>query len=234
MSAEDYIPDFGDGENTFEDYPHDRYARFVASNWRENPYNRVCNYCKTPNLKWKSKNDRWFLVDSHDKKHVCPTINLDVPKKKVSSGMDKNIAAFLRDDAKTIGVKFFSQKGDNSTTLVGLDVPVSANTYTYVTDLMLVVGDLVAVFANNRPAIAVVVRVDETLSIEPKEEIAYQWVISRIDLQEFKKNSEKNKTLTDLIAASYKDNMKKQFKEVILAGISDETKQLVNNVILNK
>lgn len=83
--------------------------------------------------------------------------------------MDKNRAAFLREDAKTVNVQFQN----------------SAKTFTYLTTLALAEGERVVVptlLANfHTLAVAQVVEVHDSVQIERDSPILYKWVITKID-----------------------------------------------------
>ena len=97
--------------------------------------------------------------------------------------MEKNLAAFLREDTKTVGVRFikdtFSQDTQNyQMTLVGTEnveaYSLSNKEYTYITDLSLEVEDHVIVFVHDAPKVAIVTRVDEAVNIAPKDNVEYK------------------------------------------------------------
>ena len=99
--------------------------------------------------------------------------------------MEKNLAAFLREDTKTVGVRFikdtFSRDTENfQMTLVGTEnaeaYPLSNKEYTYITDLPLEVEDHVIVFVHEAPKVAIVTRVDEAVNIAPKDSVEDQWI----------------------------------------------------------
>lgn len=113
--------------------------------------------------------------------------------------MDKNIAAFLREDAKTIGVRFFRKfdesRNYNRTTLLGDDFELSKQEYTYITDIDVAVGDIVAVYAMNTPTMAIVTRVDQDVDIPPNSDTEYRWVIQKLDFSSYMDNLTKNKII---------------------------------------
>ena len=111
--------------------------------------------------------------------------------------MEKNLAAFLREDTKTVGVRFikdtFSRDTENfQMTLVGTEnveaYPLSNKEYTYITDLELQVEDHVIVFVHDAPKVAIVTRVDEAVNIAPKDNIEYKWIACRVDYSQYKGN----------------------------------------------
>lgn len=153
--------------------------------------------------------------------------------------MDKNLTAFIREDTKTIGVRFFQEpwnkRGDDvNMTLIGVEdvnIPLSNKEYTYITDLNLQVEDLVIVYACNIPKIAFVSRVDEGLGINPKDNIEYRWVIGKVDFSHYLANAKRNQEINELIKTAYRKNVKEQFKDLILAGLDAKNKKALTNLI---
>lgn len=132
--------------------------------------------------------------------------------------MDKNIAAILREDARTVWVTF-----DMTTEP---DVPFAGKCYTYVTDMDLYVGDIVVVTSQQGPkmGLAKVVRVDDDLNIEPNSDIKYQWVVDRVDMAAYNDNMQRNATIEKSIGTSYRKQMRRAMANQILSDLSDESK----------
>lgn len=153
--------------------------------------------------------------------------------------MDKNLAAFIREDATTVGVRFFQEPwnrkdSDVNMTLLGVedvDIKLSGKEYTYISSIPLEVDNLVIVYALGTPKVAVVTRVDESLIISPKDTIEYKWVVSKVDLSDYLKNIEKNKVITDLVKTAYRKNVKEQFKDLVLAGLDNKNKKALQNLL---
>lgn len=135
--------------------------------------------------------------------------------------MDKNIAAFLRPNARTIYVEF-TKNGDK---------------YTYVTDLPLEAGDVVAVPVQNASTaplginVAHVVEVHDDLLIEPNDKMKYKWVIGKIDLTYYHELETKNKELTDVLATSYRQNLRASFAQTVMAGLPDAARESIANIL---
>lgn len=141
--------------------------------------------------------------------------------------MDKNIAALLREDARTVHVVF--EKA--ITEFEDLDAPErpparksptqspKVKTYTYVTHLPLVKGDSVIVEAAGRLCLAFVEHVDDEVDIEPNASTAYRWVISKLDMQAHEANMDRNKEIEKTVADAYRNNMRKSFAQQILSGV---------------
>ena len=152
--------------------------------------------------------------------------------------MEKNLAAFLREDTKTVRVRFikdlFANQRDYQPTLLGEDncsLDLSTKEYTYITDLTLEVGEHVVVFAQSTPKVVVVTRVDEIVNILPKDTVEYKWVVSKVDYTTYNANKQKNASITDLVRESYRKNVKTQFKEIVLAGLDAKGKKALANLL---
>ena len=153
--------------------------------------------------------------------------------------MEKNLAAFLREDTKTVGVRFikdlFANPKDYKETLLGDNttntLEMSIKEYTYITDLTLQVGDHVVVFAQSIPKVAIVTRVDEIVNILPKDQVEYKWVVSQVDYTSYNENAKKNRVITDFVRSAYRKNVKEQFKDIVLAGLDAKNRKALTNLL---
>ena len=155
--------------------------------------------------------------------------------------MEKNLAAFLREDTKTVGVRFikdtFSRDTENfQMTLVGTEnveayQSLSNKEYTYITDLPLEVEDHVIVFVHEAPKVAIVTRVDEAVNIAPKDNVEYKWIACRVDYSQYKENCQKNRQIAEFMSTSYRKNVKEQFREIVLAGLDAKGKKALTNLL---
>lgn len=154
--------------------------------------------------------------------------------------MDKNIVAFLREDARTIGVRFVKdnpfEKGEQGMSLdLGSPAavyPVSAKEYTYLTNLTdLQVGDFVIVMVSSMPKVVLVTSVHEELLIEPNETTQYKWIVGKVDMESYMQEQRKNRDLSQLLAISYKANMKQQFRQAILGSVDDVTVKRITDIM---
>lgn len=130
--------------------------------------------------------------------------------------MDKNIAAILRNDTKTVGIKFFSDRNEG-------DEP-NTQEYTYVTNLALTVDDLVIVKVIDRYKVCLVTRVDEDLQIEPNSDKEYKWVVAKVDLTEYALNVERNRTIEYTLGSAYQKQMRQSFAQSLLLNLPDEAR----------
>jgi hypothetical protein len=132
--------------------------------------------------------------------------------------MDKNIAAILRQDTKTIGVVFGD--GFNQT-----------KAYTYVSsESGIEVGDTVIVpnGSDDNYKLATVVRVDEDLEIEPNSSVAYRWIVCKVNFDNYANNLSRNKEIEKKLAGAYRTNARQAYAQQFLVGASEDVMALVN------
>lgn len=147
--------------------------------------------------------------------------------------MDKNIVALVREDTKTVKVKFFPDVSlakdpdlyDRCTR------ETAGKEYTYVTNLSCKPADLALVFVGERPAIVEIQSVDEILEIQPNEDRQYKWIAAVIDTSGYDLLMEQNKQLEDILRNEYQKNIRRQFRDVFLATSSADTLVLLNKVL---
>jgi hypothetical protein len=138
--------------------------------------------------------------------------------------MDKNIAAILREDAKTIHVDFdLGNAMANSR-----DSERGGRSYTYVTHLDLEVGDLIVVpVVSSGWKVAKVIGIDDDLLIEPNSDMRYSWVIARIDTAAYQANALRNREIEQHLAASYRVSARQAYAMQFLGNASPEVLALV-------
>jgi hypothetical protein len=152
--------------------------------------------------------------------------------------MDKNVAALLRNDTKTVAVRFYNDRDERSYSReqkislnlgmqIGDEQELGNKSYTYVTNLSFEVGELAVVFVSGIPKVVKVVEVHPSCQIEPNENIKYKWITARVDLDEAVENERKNTEIETVIAKSYKRNLKSQFKSLLLADVTPEDQQVL-------
>lgn len=127
--------------------------------------------------------------------------------------MDKNIAAILREDTKTVKVVHFNDP--------------SCKGYTYVTNMALEPDDLVVVDSAGALKVAKVVQVDDDLEIQPNSTIKYKWVIDKIDTKPYNADMERNSEIERRLAGAYRQNARAAFAQQFLAGVDAENLALV-------
>lgn len=142
--------------------------------------------------------------------------------------MDKNIAAFIRDNAKTIGVRFFRDYKENEANkTINLDLGsqslrISDKEYTYVTELDFNIEDMAVVVVAEIPKVVIVTRVDEALEISPNDDTQYKWVVCKVDMEQYKQTMRDNLEITKTLAKSYQKNMKNSFRQVLLSNLAED------------
>lgn len=131
--------------------------------------------------------------------------------------MDKNIAAILRKETKTIGVVF----------------EPDVKQYTYVTDLDVKVGDYVVVDAREELKVCKVARVDSDLEIEPNSNTKFKWVVDVVDMAQHEANASKNKELEQTLAKAYRSNTRRAFADSILANLTEDERAKTSALLGN-
>lgn len=132
--------------------------------------------------------------------------------KKAKSIMDRNLAALLRADAKTVHVKLPASAADNT--------PRKARTY--VSHLPLAMGDSVVVMAANEIKIGVIEYVDDEVKIEPGCETEFFWIIDKVDMAAHDANEKRNAEIVAEAAVIVRNNMRKSFAQQVLGAASDD------------
>jgi len=135
--------------------------------------------------------------------------------------MDKNIAALLREDARTVHVTYFSTRQDK-----GFNIdPAPAKHYTYVTHFPLVKNDKVVVMAGGQIMLAQVMHVDDEVKIDPNDSTRYAWVIAKVDMEAHEANMARNRAIEESVADAYRLSLRRSFAEQVLGNLS-KTKRL--------
>ncbi len=154
--------------------------------------------------------------------------------------MDKNLAAFLDENAYTVKVKFPTGQGKH---------------YTYVTNIPgLMVGQLVLVPAvlnaavadfagmadsetlpeigvDYRIGVATIVEVHTNVEIQPNADIQYGWVAGVVSLEAYYDLLKRNKEITRVAHAAYQVNIRRSFAQQILAGMDPDSQARLSNLI---
>ena len=144
--------------------------------------------------------------------------------------MDKNIAAFLREDAYTVTVAFQTTTSEAvaehvyATTIAGLEV-----------------GNMVVVpYQPNGPnkpvrlSVATVMGVQEDLDIQPNSERQYRWVHSKVDNSYYNQLLVDNDVLQSALNTAYRSNLKRSYAAQMLAGLDDATRLTLDSVLARK
>lgn len=135
--------------------------------------------------------------------------------------MDKNIAALLRTDTRTVEVLLYT------------DSTRAPKAYTYVTDLDLQVNDKVVVDANGEYKLAEIAAVHDGVNIEPNSSMQYKWIISKVDTTQYDANMAKNKEIEQMVGKNYQQNLRRGFAEQILNGMDAKGRNAVTKLLGN-
>ena len=156
--------------------------------------------------------------------------------------MDKNIAALLREDAKTVHVTFDVDVSFSYPVEDDLDevfpaaqpkgykaAPVKVKTY--VTHFDVRPGDVLVVPAAGQIKLVTVQRVDNEVKVEPNSPTQYNWVISKVDMVAHNANETRNIEIETAVADAYRNNLRKSFAQQILAGVGDAQRDRLTALI---
>ena len=150
-------------------------------------------------------------------KNDSPTETEDKEEETMS---EKNAAAFLRNDTKTVGVRLLAEG-------------TPQKEYTYVTTIELAVDDHVVVPAvsDQNFMLAKVTRVDTKLNIEPRAGMKYKWIAAKVDLTGYQATLEANQKIEGMLAESYRKQAQTAYKEQLLAlaGDNEQLRALIGN-----
>jgi hypothetical protein len=160
--------------------------------------------------------------------------------------MEKNIAALMREDTRTVHVSFDAREADADHqkmhevmrggagfAAVGLAKSKSPTekVYTYITTLPLAIGDFVVVPAAEQMKVACVRRVDDSVTIEPNSDIKYAWVLCKVDLTLALADEKRNKEIEEAVGEAYKANLRRSFANTVMAGLDDASKERIAALI---
>lgn len=131
--------------------------------------------------------------------------------------MERNIAALLREDARTVQVTFRVTEPDDD----------AHKLYTYITHLPCKPGDLAVADVSGHFRVVRIVSCDDGVALEPGDTVNYNWLISIIDLDAAKANADRNAQIESMVAEAYKTNLRRSFSQQILSGLTDDAKASV-------
>lgn len=210
-------------------------------------YHRV-NFWPTTG-KWRtSKNHSQTYVGLGKLMTYLKTHMPDQPTEPTEQGlniMDKNVAALMRQDTRTVRVSlhpssisvrhtssFDPAVSDDESPYSPPGPAAQPALYTYVTHLNLKVGSYVAVIAKNVLSVGRVEKVDDGVEIEPNSTTKYQWVVAEIDVAPYLANQDHNKKLESVVTDAYKANLRKSFAAQVMVGIEDQaTKESIQRLL---
>ncbi len=143
-------------------------------------------------------------------------IKTEPEQPKRSSNVERNIAALMREDAKTVEVTFNG----------------GSKTYTYITSLDINPGDHAIVDCGSDGfKVVQIVGVHEDVEIEPNSDTKFKWLVAKFDLEHYKLNEAKNEQIEKLMAAGYRTNIRRHFAANMMACLSDEKKAELTAIV---
>lgn len=210
-------------------FTHSEYGRgqFLATNKRmgETPGNHSNGWFSNGDLNWWIKwvSDHGAPVRRHQSLSHPVTIirfpdayQTEPEQPKRSSNVERNIAALMREDAKTVEVNF----NDGS------------KSYTYITSLDIKVGDHAVVDCGGDDfKVVQVLEVHDDVEIEPNSDTKFKWLVAKFDLDHYKSNEAKNEQIEKVMATGYRTNIRRQFAASVMACLSDEKKAELTAIV---
>lgn len=151
--------------------------------------------------------------------------------------MDKNIAALLREDARTVHVIFDLKVGEfdeieaPGTSRHYRSATPKVKSHTYVTHLDVAENDTVVVEAAGEIKLALVHHVDSEVKIEPNSNTLYRWVIAKVDMGAHNSNTQRNQDIEQAVADAYRNNLRRSFAQQILSGVDDSHRESLQRLI---
>lgn len=124
--------------------------------------------------------------------------------------MERNIAALLREDARTVQVTFRVSEPEDA----------AHKNYTYITHLPCKPGDLAVADVSGHLKVVRIVSCDEGVSLEPGDSIKYNWLVDIVDSAAAAANAERNAAIETAVADAYKNNLRRSFAQQIMSGLS--------------
>lgn len=155
--------------------------------------------------------------------------------------MDKNLAAFLDDNAYTVKAKFPTGQGRPHTyvtnipnLMVGQLVLVPAVMTAAVADFASMPdddGDLPVVGIDYRIGVATIVEVHTGVEIQPNSDAKHGWVAGLVNLETYYDLLKRNKEIVKVARAAYQVNLRRSFAQQILAGMDPVSQARLSNLI---
>ena len=245
MAAEDYFPTSpGDSSDTdFEEGGVGYGSQGFDHEWNEASDPRTCKRCGGAPLYWRMTPGGWRLHNIIGVLHVCkqyPTTPASIPAimapttipSPESPIMDKNAVAFIRNDVRTLSCVFLPN--DRDTQEISFEPSsISARVkglkaYTYLTtDPDITKGDWCVVIASGQPKVVYVLSAKDSLEIEPNAPYTYAFVVSKVDFIPYNTLLEQNSKISELVKASYKESIRRGFRETLLAGLPTDQQSAI-------
>ena len=154
--------------------------------------------------------------------------------------MDKNVVAFLRDDVRSIHVRFPRDNRNHQDFMKDSDSEYRAELfspqgYTYLTlDTSIKENDWVVVLVGDLPKCVLVVKVDDGITIDMNSTIKYKYVVDKVDFNPYYKIEADNKNIESLIREKYQQASRRSFKEALLGTLLPEERFLIKQYLKEK
>lgn len=203
----------------FEHYEHG-VGRLCASNrkYGDVPGNHSNSWLSHRELDWWIEwGGPWTVKNQRNQSlsHRVKILNMPEQPKR-SSNVERNIAALMREDAKTVEVTFNG----------------GSKTYTYITSLDINPGDHAIVDCGGDGfKVVQIVGVHEDVEIEPNSDNKFKWLVAKFDLEHYKLNEAKNEQIEKVMATGYRTNIRRQFAASVMACLSDEKKAELTAIV---
>lgn len=155
--------------------------------------------------------------------------------------MDKNIVAFLRTDTKTVKVRFLVDQRDeysrtNTKSILGDGsfLTTSNKEYTYITTFDVKKDDIVVVFAAGNIKLCIITEVHDDVQIQPNDDKQYNYIVDVVDFTKYRELFVMNAELQKMLSKSYQSNARRQFRDIVLAGMDDEARNQILSIVEKK
>lgn len=155
--------------------------------------------------------------------------------------MERNIAALMRQDCRTVKVRFDLTAAEFDTLDEENAVPeppkrlraplAAGKSYTYVTDLTLAPGDVVVVAAAGELKLAWVASVDGEVDIEPNSAVQIKWVKALVDFGHYEQCQAKNAEIERMVSDAYKVNLRRSFANQILSAVDEASRERITKLL---
>lgn len=158
--------------------------------------------------------------------------------------MDRNIAALMRQDCRTVNVRFdllateFGGLPNDGEVGRAYDKRARAafveggiKSYKYVTDLTLAPGNVVVVEAAGETKLAWVVSVDDEVDIEPNSAVQIKWVKALVDLGHYEQSQAKNAEIERMVSDAYKANLRRSFANQIMSAVDEASRERITKLL---
>jgi hypothetical protein len=76
-----------------------------------------------------------------------------------------------------------------------------------------------------------VVKVDDTVCLEPNSDIEYKWIVAKLDTAPYQQLIDRNKAVTDTVRDAYTVNLRQQMANTIMANLSLDAKANLQSLL---